>query len=98
MRGYVTAYNIKDGKQEWRAYATGPDEDLLLDPKFNQHNPHYGQFGLGQKTWEGDAWKIGGGTNWGWYAYDPKLDMVYYAPATRRRGTKPCVPATTNGP
>ena len=33
VRGYVTAYNIKDGKQEWRAYATGPDSDLLLDPK-----------------------------------------------------------------
>ncbi len=78
VRGYVTAYNIKDGKQEWRAYATGPDDDLLLDEKFNSHNPHYGQFGLGLKTWEGDAWKIGGGTNWGWYAYDPKLDMVYY--------------------
>ncbi|QJD29277.1 methanol/ethanol family PQQ-dependent dehydrogenase [Methylococcus geothermalis] len=78
VRGYVTAYNIKDGKQEWRAYATGPDEDLLLDPKFNEHNPHYGQFGLGLQTWEGDAWKIGGGTNWGWYAYDPKLDMIYY--------------------
>ncbi|MDF9391482.1 MULTISPECIES: methanol/ethanol family PQQ-dependent dehydrogenase [Methylococcus] len=78
VRGYVTAYNIKDGKQEWRAYATGPDEDLLLDSKFNEHNPHYGQFGLGLQTWEGDAWKIGGGTNWGWYAYDTKLDMIYY--------------------
>ncbi|UZR30365.1 methanol/ethanol family PQQ-dependent dehydrogenase [Methylococcus mesophilus] len=78
VRGYVTAYNIKDGKQEWRAYATGPDEDLLLDKDFNKNNPHYGQFGLGQQTWEGDAWKIGGGTNWGWYAYDPKLDMIYY--------------------
>lgn len=21
---------------------------------------------------------IGGGTNWGWYAFDPKLDMIYY--------------------
>jgi methanol dehydrogenase (cytochrome c) subunit 1 len=58
------------GKQEWRAYATGPDEDLLLDKDFNKNNPHYGQFGLGTQTWEGDAWKIGGGTNWGWYAYD----------------------------
>jgi methanol dehydrogenase (cytochrome c) subunit 1 len=78
VRGYVTAYNIKNGKQEWRAYATGPDDDLLLDKDFNKNNPHYGQFGLGQQTWEGDAWKIGGGTNWGWYAYDPSLDMIYY--------------------
>ncbi len=78
VRGYATAYRIKDGKQEWRVYATGPDEDIKLAPDFNRHNPHYGQFGLGTKTWEGDAWKIGGGTNWGWYAYDPELEMIYY--------------------
>lgn len=78
VRGYATAYNIKDGKQAWRVYATGPDEDIKLAKDFNSHNSHYGQFGLGLKTWEGDAWKIGGGTNWGWYAFDPDLDMLYY--------------------
>jgi len=78
VRGYATAYNIKDGKQEWRVYATGPDEDIKLSKDFNKANPHYGQFGLGLKTWEGDAWKIGGGTNWGWYAYDSDLEMLYY--------------------
>lgn len=78
VRGYATAFNIKDGKQEWRVYATGPDEDIKLSKDFNKANPHYGQFGLGLKTWEGDAWKIGGGTNWGWYAYDTELEMLYY--------------------
>jgi methanol dehydrogenase (cytochrome c) subunit 1 len=78
VRGYATAYNIKDGKQAWRVYATGPDEDIKLSKDFNAANPHYGQFGLGLKTWEGDAWKIGGGTNWGWYAYDSDLEMLYY--------------------
>ncbi|WP_305908865.1 methanol/ethanol family PQQ-dependent dehydrogenase [Methylomarinum sp. Ch1-1] len=78
VRGYATAYNIKDGKQEWRVYATGPDEDINLAKDFNKDNPHYGRFGLGLKTWEGDAWKIGGGTNWGWYAYDTDLEMLYY--------------------
>ncbi|XSG85458.1 MAG: methanol/ethanol family PQQ-dependent dehydrogenase [Methylohalobius sp. ZOD2] len=78
VRGYVSAFNIHDGKMEWRAYATGPDEDILLSEKFNEQTPQYGRFGLGLKTWEGDAWKIGGGTNWGWYAYDPKLDRIYY--------------------
>ncbi|MFA5985549.1 MAG: methanol/ethanol family PQQ-dependent dehydrogenase [Methylococcaceae bacterium] len=78
VRGYATAYSVKDGKQVWRVYATGPDEDIKLSKDFNKANPHYGQFGLGLKTWEGDAWKIGGGTNWGWYAFDPDLDMLYY--------------------
>ena len=30
------------------------------------------------KTWKGDQWKLGGGTTWGWYSYDPKLNLVYY--------------------
>ncbi|MFD1702441.1 methanol/ethanol family PQQ-dependent dehydrogenase [Methylopila henanensis] len=79
VRGYVTAYDVKTGAQKWRAYATGPDEELLLAKDFNSANKHYGQFGLGtNKTWEGDAWKIGGGTNWGWYAYDPDTNLFYY--------------------
>ena len=30
------------------------------------------------KTWQGDQWKIGGGCTWGWYSYDPKLNLIYY--------------------
>jgi len=78
VRGYVTAYDVHDGAQVWRAYATGPDKDLLLASDFNIHNPQFGQKNLGTETWEGDAWKIGGGTNWGWYAYDPKTNLVYF--------------------
>lgn len=78
VRGYVTSYNVKTGEQNWRAYATGPDEEIRLAEDFNVANPHYGQKGLGLETWEGDAWKIGGGTNWGWYAYDPDVNLFYY--------------------
>ena len=31
-----------------------------------------------RSTWEGEQWKTGGGTTWGWYSYDPKLNLVYY--------------------
>ena len=78
VRGYVTAYDVKTGEQKWRAFATGPDEEVRLAEDFNDANPHYGQKGLGLSTWEGEAWKIGGGTNWGWYAYDPDVDLFYY--------------------
>ena len=78
VRGYVTAYDVKTGAQKWRAYATGPDEQVKLANDFNKANPQYGQKGLGTGTWEGDAWKIGGGTNWGWYAFDPGTNMIYY--------------------
>ena len=30
------------------------------------------------KTWNGDQWKIGGGSTWGWYSYDPELNLFYY--------------------
>ncbi len=30
------------------------------------------------KTWQGDQWKIGGGDTWGWYSYDPELNLIYY--------------------
>ncbi len=78
VRGYTTAYNVKTGEQVWRVYATGPDSDVALADDFNNANPHYGQKGLGTGTWEGDAWKIGGGTNWGWYAYDPDTNLFHY--------------------
>merc|ERR1712000_416554 len=30
------------------------------------------------KTWEGDQWQIGGGTTWGWFSFDPELNLIYY--------------------
>ncbi len=39
VRGYVTAYNVRDGAQIWRAYETGPDDEMKLGTDFNSHNP-----------------------------------------------------------
>jgi glucose dehydrogenase len=51
VRGWVAAYDINTGKQVWKAYSMGPDEDIKLAKDFNSANPHYGQFGEGTKTW-----------------------------------------------
>ena len=76
VRGSVTAYNLKDGKLAWRGYSMGPDADTLLDPaKTTSLGKPVGK-DSGTKTWEGDQWKIGGGTTWGWYSYDPDLEPV----------------------
>ena len=32
VRGWVSAYNIKDGKLVWRGFSEGPDSDTLIDP------------------------------------------------------------------
>jgi alcohol dehydrogenase (cytochrome c)/methanol dehydrogenase (cytochrome c) subunit 1 len=79
VRGWVAAYDINTGRQVWKAYSMGPDEDIKLAQDFNAANPHYGRFGEGTKTWPGDFWKIGGGTTWGWYSYDPDLNLFYYS-------------------
>jgi lanthanide-dependent methanol dehydrogenase len=78
VRGSVTAYNITDGKKVWRAYSMGPDSDTLLDPEKTTHLGKPVGKDSGTNTWEGDQWKIGGGTTWGWYSYDPQLNLVYY--------------------
>lgn len=78
VRGSVTAYNIADGSRAWRAYSMGPDSDILVDPEKTTHLGEPVGKDSGMNTWEGDQWKIGGGTTWGWYAYDPELDLIYY--------------------
>jgi lanthanide-dependent methanol dehydrogenase len=78
VRGSVTAYNIKDGKQAWRGYSMGPDSDTLMDPVKTTHLGKPVGKDSGINTWEGEQWKIGGGTTWGWYSYDPALNLMYY--------------------
>ncbi len=78
VRGSVTAYNIKDGKMAWRGYSMGPDSDTLMDPaKTTALGKPVGK-DSGTSTWQGDQWKIGGGTTWGWYSFDPETNLVYY--------------------
>jgi PQQ-dependent dehydrogenase (methanol/ethanol family) len=78
VRGWVSAYNIKDGKLVWRAFSEGPDSDTLIDPaKTTALGKPVGP-NSSTSTWQGDQWKIGGGTTWGWYSYDPQLNLVYY--------------------
>lgn len=78
VRGSMTAYNLKDGKLAWRAYSMGPDSDTLLDPQKTTHLGKPVGKDSGINTWKGDQWKIGGGATWGWYSYDPDLNLMYY--------------------
>src|SRR5438128_1924583 len=44
-------------------------------------NPNYASMrgkDLGVSTWTADEWQHGGGTTWGWYSYDPQLNLFYY--------------------
>lgn len=82
VRGFIAAYNINSGELEWKGYSMGPDSDTLINPskttawKDGKVQPVGENSSL--STWQGDQWKIGGGTTWGWYSYDPALNLVYY--------------------
>ena len=70
VRGYVTAYDVKDGKQKWRWY-TVPD-----DPSKPQSNAVYD---MAAKTWGTDWYSKtkGCGQVWEVITYDAKLNLVY---------------------
>ncbi len=81
VRGWVVALDTNTGNMAWKAYATGPDSDVLIGPRFK---PFYAQDrgkDLGVKSWPPDSWKIGGGGMWGWMSYDPESNMLYHGTA-----------------
>lgn len=82
VRGFLAAYNIKDGSLVWKKYSMGPDAEVGLNPEKTVTWTDGKMAPVGKdsslKTWQGDQWKIGGGTTWGWYTYDPELNLIYY--------------------
>ncbi len=92
VRGRVTALNLADGTEAWKAYSTGPDDEMLVDPETTTHlgKPIGADSSL--NSWEGDQWKIGGGPIWGWFSYDPDLNLFYYGtgnPSTWNAAQRP---------
>ena len=81
VRGWITALDAASGTVAWRAYSTGPDNEMLLGERFEPFYAADREPDLGVKSWPGDAWTIGGGTVWGFVSYDPDLDLVYYGTA-----------------
>src|SRR6476646_5167821 len=75
---HVTAYDLKTGKQAWRAFSEGPDDQIMVDPVSTTELGKPVGKDSSIKTWQGDQWKIGGGCTWGWISYDPSLNLVYY--------------------
>ena len=78
VNGFVAALNIADGKIVWKAYSEGPDSQILFNPNTTMSLGKPVGADSSLKTWKGDEWKIGGGDTWGWYSYDPQLNLLYY--------------------
>ncbi len=81
VRGWLIALDADDGKERWRAYSTGPDAEVLIGPDFKPFYEAEKGVDLGVKSWPPEAWKIGGGTIWGWISFDPELNLIYHGTA-----------------
>ena len=81
VRGWLAALDASNGKLVWKAFSTGPDKDVLIGADFHPFYPSDQGKDLGVSTWPPEAWKIGGGTVWGWIAYDPDLNLIFYGTA-----------------
>jgi lanthanide-dependent methanol dehydrogenase len=78
VRGRITALDENSGKIDYIAYGAGPDKDVLIGSDFKPFYDFMKGKDLGVSTWPPDAWKIGGATMWGWFSYDPDLNLLYY--------------------
>lgn len=81
VRGWLCGLDANTGKLNWRAFATGPDADVLIGPEFKPFYESDRGRDLGATTWPVDQWKIGGGNAWGFVSYDAELDLIYYGTA-----------------
>ena len=76
--GWIAALDIDTGKELWRAYSTGSDEQVRIGADFKPFYDHMKGKDLGVKTWPADMWKHGAGSVWAWISYDPQLNLIYH--------------------
>ena len=70
VRGYVTAYDARSGKQAWRFYTVPGNPAKGFENEAMRR---------AAQTWSGEWWKDGGGgTVWNSLSYDPALGLVYF--------------------
>ena len=71
VRGYVSAYDLASGALKWRFYTVPPARGAPYE------NPELEQ---ADKTWDParTAQYKGGGTVWDGFAYDARLNLVYF--------------------
>ncbi|MEJ0038236.1 MAG: PQQ-dependent dehydrogenase, methanol/ethanol family [Gammaproteobacteria bacterium] len=68
VRGYITAYDGKTGKQLWRFYTVPGDPAEAVEQPIMK---------VAAKTWSGNWWDLGGGgTVWDGLIYDEKNNLV----------------------
>ena len=69
VRGYVSAYNTKNGNLEWRFFTVPGDPSLPFE---------HPELEMASKTWTGQWWTMGGGgTVWNSIVFDTEFNQLY---------------------
>ena len=58
--------------------APGPNNEVGIGPRFKPFYKDDKVPNPALDSWYGDSWKRGGGSIWGWFTYDPELNLFYY--------------------
>ena len=76
--GWIAALDADTGKELWRAYSTGTDEEVKIGPQFKPFYDWMKGKDLGVTTWPAGMHRRGAGAVWAWISYDPQLNTIYY--------------------
>jgi PQQ-dependent dehydrogenase (methanol/ethanol family) len=69
VRGYVTAYDVRNGEQLWRTFTVPGNPALGFENEAMER---------AAATWTGEWWKAGGGgTVWDAIVWDPAAGLIY---------------------
>jgi PQQ-dependent dehydrogenase (methanol/ethanol family) len=78
VRGWLAALDAETGKELWRRFSTGPDNDVGISAEFH---PFYvdgsGGADIGMHSWPPSGWQHGGGGLAGPLLTDPELGLVF---------------------
>jgi lanthanide-dependent methanol dehydrogenase len=69
-RGWIVALDIHTGRQIWKHYSTGPDQEVGITPAGQDR---------GSKTWPGESWQHGGGSVAAPILADPELGLLLHS-------------------
>jgi len=91
--GYLAALDVNTGKQLWRAYSTGTDQEVRIGSDFKPFYDWMKGKDLGKSSWPAGMDRTGAGAVWTWISYDPDAHLIYYGTSN----PSPRVPAQRPG-
>ena len=90
--GWIAALDVDTGKELWRAYSTGTDEQVKIGPDFKPFYSWMVGKDLGHTSWPAGMDHTGAGSVWAWVSYDPRDQphlLRHQQPEPARAGAAP---------